>query len=89
MHLPEARSSDSDGPGNASLRSASGRSMSALGLVWPAPWQELSTFFAALVRCGHVSGLLVRQIWPLDLMLCADRVPNKNAHFKSCVRMAG
>ena len=36
-----------------------------------------STFrsFAALVRC--VSGLLVTQIWPLDLMLCADPVPNK------------
>jgi hypothetical protein len=24
-----------------------------------------------------VSGLLVTQIWPLDLMLCADPVPNK------------
>jgi len=42
MHFPEARSSDSDGPGNGSRRSAAGRSMSALGLVWPAPWQELS-----------------------------------------------
>src|SRR6516225_5060907 len=37
--------------------------------------------FAALVGCGHVSGLLVRQVWPLALMLCADRVPNKIAHF--------
>jgi hypothetical protein len=38
--------------------------------------------FAALVGCGHVSGLLVRQVWPLALMLCADRVPNKNAHLE-------
>ena len=30
---------------------------------------------AALVGCGHVSGLLMRQVWPLALMLCADRVP--------------
>jgi len=55
--------------------------MSALGHVWTAPWQELSDVFAVLVGCGHVSGLLVRQVWPLALMLCADRVPNKNAHF--------
>jgi hypothetical protein len=26
-----------------------------------------------LVGCGHVSGLLMRQVWPLALMLCADR----------------
>ena len=38
--------------------------------------------FAALVGCGLVSGLLVRQVWPLALMLCADRVPNKKAHFE-------
>jgi hypothetical protein len=37
---------------------------------------------AALVGCGHVSGLLMRQVWPLALMLCADRVPNKRAHFR-------
>ena len=29
-----------------------------------------------------MSGLLVRQVWPLALMLCADRVPNKTAHFR-------
>ncbi len=57
--------------------------MSELGHVWTAPWQELSDVFAALVGCGHVSGLLVRQVWPLALMLCADRVPNKKAHFRS------
>src|SRR5579859_2966994 len=34
--------------------------MSALGHVWTAPWQELSDVSAALVGCGHVSGLLVR-----------------------------
>ena len=30
---------------------------SALGHVWTAPWQELSDVSAALVGCGHVSGL--------------------------------
>jgi hypothetical protein len=37
---------------------------------------------AALVGCGHVSGLLMRQVSPLALMLCADRVPNNRAHFR-------
>ena len=49
--------------------------MSALGHVWTAPWQELSDISAALVGCGHVSGLLMRRGWPLALMLCADRLP--------------
>src|SRR5262249_16973948 len=49
--------------------------MSALGHVWTAPWQELSDIPAALVGCGHVSGLFVRQLKPLAIMLCADRVP--------------
>ncbi len=57
--------------------------MSVVGHVWTAPWQELSDASAALVGCGHVSGLLMRRVWPLALMLCADRVPNKNAHFRS------
>ena len=56
---------------------------SALGHVWTAAWQELSDASAALVGCGHVSGLLMRRVWPLALMLCADRVPNKNAHFRA------
>jgi hypothetical protein len=56
--------------------------MSALGHVWTAPWQELSDVSAALVGCGHVSGLLMRRIWPLTLMLCADRVPSKTTHFR-------
>ena len=34
--------------------------ISALGHVWTAPWQELSDVAAALVGCGHVSGLFVR-----------------------------
>ena len=37
---------------------------------------------AALVGCGHVSGLLMRQVWPLALMLCADRVPILCMHLK-------
>jgi hypothetical protein len=54
--------------------------MSALGHVWTAPWQELSDASAALVGCGHVSGLFVRRIRPLALMLCAERVPIENTH---------
>ena len=45
-------------------------------------WQELSDVAAALVGCGHVSGLLMRQVWPLALMLCADRVPIESPHLK-------
>jgi hypothetical protein len=37
---------------------------------------------AALVGCGHVSGLLMRRGWPLALMLCADQVPIKSTHSK-------
>ena len=55
---------------------------SALGHVWTAPWQELSDVAAALVGCGHVSGLLMRQVWPLALMLCADQVPIKLTHLE-------
>ena len=54
----------------------------AMGHVWTAPWQELSDVAAALVGCGHVSGLLVRQVWPLALMLCAERVPIESPHLK-------
>jgi hypothetical protein len=57
--------------------------MSALGHVWTAPpWQELSDAAAALVGCGHVSGLFVRPMWPLAIMLCADRVPIESTHSK-------
>ena len=51
-----------------------------IGHVWTAPWQELSDVSAALVGCGHVSGLLMRPVWPLALMLCADRVPIHHTH---------
>jgi len=56
--------------------------MSVLGHVWTAPWQELSDVAAALVGCGHVSGLFMRQVWPLALMLCADRVPIVHMHLE-------
>jgi hypothetical protein len=49
--------------------------------VWTAPWQELFDVGAALVGCGHVSGLLMRRVWPLALMLCADQVPIVSTHF--------
>ena len=42
--------------------------MFALGHVWTAPWQGLFDVAAVLVGCGHVSGLLMRQVWPLALM---------------------
>ena len=58
------------------------RVTSGLGHVWTAPWQGHSDVRAALVGCGHVSGLLMRQVWPLALMLCADRVPIVRMHFK-------
>jgi hypothetical protein len=50
--------------------------------VWTAPWQELSDASAALVECGHVSGLLMRQVWPLALMLCAEAVPIDSPHLE-------
>ena len=56
--------------------------MSELGHVWTAPWQVLSDVSAALVGCGHVAGLLMRPVWPLALMLCADRVPIVRMHLK-------
>jgi hypothetical protein len=46
------------------------------------PWQELSEVAAALVGCGHVSGLLMRRMLPLAPMLCADWVPIDGTHFK-------
>jgi hypothetical protein len=56
--------------------------MTAVGHVWTAPWQELSYVAAALVGCGHVSGLFVRRGWPLALMLCADQVPIESTHLE-------
>jgi len=53
-----------------------------IGHVWTAPWQEFSDVSAALVGCGHVSGLLMRRGWPLALMLCADRVPIVYMHLE-------
>ena len=50
--------------------------MFALGRVWTAPWQELPDAAAALVGCGHVSGLFVLPMWPLVIMLCAEG-PNR------------
>jgi hypothetical protein len=44
------------------------------------PGKSFFDVAAALVGCGHVSGLLMRRVWPLALMLCADRVPIVNAH---------
>ena len=35
-----------------------------------------------MVGCGHVSGLLMQPMWPLALMLCADRVPIVRPHLE-------
>ena len=59
-----------------------GAKLTLMGHVWTAPWQELSDSTAALVGCGHVSGLLMRRWWPLALMLFADRVPIVFTHLE-------
>jgi hypothetical protein len=46
------------------------------------PGKRFSDISAALVGCGHVSGLLMRRMWPLALMLCADRVPIVSMHLE-------
>jgi hypothetical protein len=50
--------------------------MSVLGRVWTAPWQKLSDVAAALVGCGHVSGLFVRRLsrWPS----CSARIGSQS-----------
>jgi hypothetical protein len=44
---------------------------------------------AALVGCGHVSGLLMRHGWPLALMLCADQVPVNSPHSDNAMAHVG
>ena len=65
------------------FRSASfdGRKVSLWVTCGRRPGKSFFDAGAALVGCGHVSGLLMRQVWPLALMLCADRVPIVNTHF--------
>ena len=77
-NLPSGRAISVSSPMGPSRNTQSLKS--ALGHVWTAPWQELFDVSAALVGCGHVSGLLMRRGWPLALMLCADRVPIHRAH---------
>ena len=50
--------------------------MSALGHVWTAPRQELFDAAAALVRCGHVSGLLMRPAWLVSI--CSARIGSQS-----------
>src|SRR6185437_12721204 len=54
--------------------------MSALGHTWTAPWQELSYGAAALVGCGHVSGLFGRPSRRWAIILCANRVQIVSTH---------
>src|ERR1700745_2613397 len=62
--------------------------MFALGHVWTAPWQELSDVAAALVGCGHVSGLLMRRMcrWPYALR---GSGPNRKAALQSALTQTG
>jgi hypothetical protein len=60
-------------------------STSAPGHVWTAPWQELSDVSAAWVGCGQVPRPVMRPMWPLALMLCADRVSIHHTHSNGCV----
>ena len=56
-----------------------------MGHVWTAPWQGHSDVRAALVGCGHVSGLLMRQVWPdvdwkaLDISFSAGRSKSQSS----------
>jgi hypothetical protein len=48
--------------------------------MWTAPaCKGFEDGFGDLAGCGHMSGPLVRRIWPLALMEFADRVPIKIA----------
>ena len=48
--------------------------------MWTAPaGKGFEDGFGGLVGCSHMSGPLVRRIWPLALMEFADRVPIKIA----------
>jgi hypothetical protein len=51
-----------------------------MGHVWTAPWQELSDVLQHWSGAVTCPACFCGWIWPLALMLCADRVPNKNAH---------
>ena len=63
--------------------------MAALGHVWTAPWQELSDVLQHWSGAVTCPACFCGRIWPLALMLCADQVPNKNAHLKACVDPSG
>jgi hypothetical protein len=58
------------------------RAMSVVGHVWTAPWQELSDVAAALVGCGHVSGLSMRQVWPAGPNALRGSGPIVRPHLK-------
>jgi hypothetical protein len=51
--------------------------------------EELFYVDAALVGCGHVSGLLMRRGRPLALMLYADQVPIRTRAFEDALTLAG
>ena len=79
MQGPDTDAQDQPPPFIQIRLATHGRSIQ-LGHVWTAPWQELSDvlqYWSGAVTCP---ACLCGRIWPLALMLCADRVPNKNAH---------
>ena len=50
--------------------------------VWTSPWQELSDVLQHWSGAVTCPAFLMRQVWPLALMLCADRVPIVRMHLK-------
>ena len=59
------------------------------GHVWTAPWQELSDVAAALVGCGHVSGLLMRREVAAGPNALRGSGPNRSHAFGSAMTLAG
>jgi hypothetical protein len=58
----------------------SGRPRWCRNHMWTAPaCKGFEYRLGDLVGCSHMSGPLVRRIWPLALMEFADRVPIKTA----------
>ena len=78
------RRGESASIGRVLLRKSFGRHMSGPQILSGRPLrsERILTFWRSLVRCSHVSGLLVRTLRPLALMKSADRFPRLRALLK-------
>ena len=56
--------------------------MAALGHVWTAPWQYFLTLLQHWSGAVMCPACLMRLVWTLALMLCADQVPIVSTHSK-------